>query len=92
VKVEAKVAGLDAAADSGFFPGFAFCSLAMGERQFGITFGKRPLVSTVRVDQQELNGWASPPVANSRHLQGKCALWIPCRTHLRSLRRAVFRL
>src|SRR6185312_549709 len=45
--IEAEMPGLNAAADAGFFAGFAFRRLAMGEIRFGITLGKRPLAAAV---------------------------------------------
>jgi hypothetical protein len=47
--VEAEMSRLDAAANSGFFPGFAFGRLAMRERSFRIAFGKCPLAAAVGV-------------------------------------------
>jgi hypothetical protein len=81
VQVKAKVARFDAAANPSFFPGFAFRGLSMRQGQFGVAFGKRPLVSAVRVHQQEFDGGTSPAVANGGYLQGKRVSWIPCRTH-----------
>ena len=75
------MARLDAAANAGFFPGFAFRRLAMRKRGLGIALGECPLAAAVGVHQQELDRRAAPPVADSRYLQGKSVLWNPGRSH-----------
>jgi hypothetical protein len=69
--IEMKMPRLDVAAHSGFFPGFAFRSLAVRHRLLRIAFRKRPLATAVGVHQQELNRRPAVPVAHSRYLQRK---------------------
>jgi len=50
VDVDVKVPGFDDADGASFFPGFPFCSLAVGKPGLGRSFGKRPFAAAVGVD------------------------------------------
>jgi hypothetical protein len=61
--------GLNVSVNAGFFQGFPLGGLAMRHRRLRRAFGKSPFISAISVDQEKLNGWSAPPVANSRYLQ-----------------------
>jgi len=75
VDVHMEVPRLDAPANSGFFPSFAFCGLAMRHPRMGITLGKGPFAPAIRIYQQEFQRRATPAIAHSRDLQRQSELW-----------------
>src|SRR5438132_1157360 len=69
VDVHMEVPRLDAPANSGFFPSFAFCGLAMRHPRMGITLGKGPFAPAIRIYQQEFQRRATPPVTDGCDLE-----------------------
>src|SRR5579864_7451411 len=67
--VQMKVARLDGADRAGFFRGFAFGGLAVGEAGIGGSLGESPLVAAVGINQKELNRRASPAIADRSDLK-----------------------
>src|SRR6266446_6362183 len=69
MNVEMKVAWLNRTQGAGFFRGFPFGRLAMGEACVGRALGEGPLAAAVGVDQQEFDRTAVSSVADGGYLQ-----------------------
>src|ERR1700722_7361279 len=86
-----KVAGLDVAVNSSFFPRFALCGPAVRHGGLRIALRKCPLTTAVGVNQDKFDRLPLPPVTDGGDLERKSESRKPGRPQLPILSRR-FRL